>query len=330
MACRSAFRYSKHRAYHFRQRENRLSNQSKYAMILNSTDIQKYVPMQTSSFSFDKYAGFENRALHKHFPRLLGETLTDALDLYGTNPDPDSSGSGSGVAAEEMELLAAKVIPVLANLAVLESVPFFDVVLTSSGFGVVRNNNIAPASKERVQAFAEACLAAANDFADILLAFMEKNQADFTAWNKSSLLTGSLVASTTQFNSLTRLFLKRHQFIDVKMHIATLENNDLAAIISPQFLAELQAGSNTTVKPLFQTALAFLALAKYTRLTAPDGNQGVAEAWKHKGKSYLDKAMAMLNASPSTYPTYQTYGYSAPYDNNSEDNQVPGFFVAGA
>lgn len=300
-------------------------------MILNSSDIQKYVPMQTSSFAFEKYAGFENRALHKHFPRLLGDTLTDALDLYGTTPGPDSSGSGSGVGADDMELLVAKVIPVLANLAVLESVPFFDVVLTSSGFGVVRNNNIAPASKERVQAFAEACLSAANDFADILLAFMEKYQADFTAWNKSSLLTGSLVASTTQFNSLTRLYLKRHQFIDVKTHVATLENTDLACIISPQFLAELQADNNaTTVKPLFQTSLAFLALAQYTELTAPDGNPGVAAAWKHKGKSYLNKAMAIINASPATYPTYETYGYTAPYDNDSEDNQVSGFFVAGA
>jgi hypothetical protein len=40
--------------------------------------------------------------------------------------------------------------------------------------------------------------------------------------------------------------------------------------------------------------------------------------------------MAMLNASPATFPTYQTYGYSAPYDNDAEDNQVSGFFVAGA
>jgi hypothetical protein len=297
-------------------------------MILNSSDIQKYVPMQTSSFAFEKYAGFETRALYKHFPRLLGDTLTDALALFGTGPEPDDS--GSGIAADDMELLSAKVVPALANLAVLESISFFDVVLTSSGFGVVRNNNIAPASKERVQAFTEGCLSAANDFADILLAFMEKNQAIYTDWNKSSLLTGSLVASTTQFNSLTLLYLKRHQFIDVKVHIATLENNDLACIISPQFLVELQAGSNTTVKPLLQTALAFLALAKYTRLTAPDGNPGVAGVWKHKGKAYLDKAMALLNASPDTFPTYKTYGYCAPYDNDAEDNQVSGFFVAGA
>lgn len=297
-------------------------------MILNSTDIQKYVPMQTSSFDFAKYAGFENRALHKHFPRLLGDTLTDALELYGSVDSPDAS--GSGMAAEDMDSLVVKVVPLLANLAVLETISFFDVVLTSSGFGVVRNNNIAPASKERVQAFAEGCLAAANDFADILLYFMEKNQESFTAWNKSSLLDGSLVASTAQFNSLTRLYLKRHQFIDVKTHIAALENTDLAALISPQFLAELQTGSDNTVKPLFQTSLAFLAFAKYTEITAPDDNPGVAAAWKYKGKAYLNKAMAIINASPATYPTYQTYGYTAPYDNDSEDNQVSGFFVAGA
>ena len=297
-------------------------------MILNSTDIQKYVPLQTSSFSFDKYAGFENRALYKHFPRLLGEMLTDALDLYGTNPEPDSSGSGMG--ADDMELLLIKVIPVLANLTVLETIPFFDVVLTSNGFGVVRNNTIAPASTERVKALADACVSASNDFADILLAFMEKNTTDYATWNKSSLLDGSLLASATLFNTSTRLNIKRHQFIDIRTHIANIENTMLVNLLSSQFLLELQTGNDITVKPLLQTALAFFGLADYSELALADSNPGVAGAWKQKGKAYLNKAMAILNASPATYATYQTYGYSAPYDNDAEDNQVSGFFVAGA
>ena len=296
-------------------------------MILNSSDIQKYVPMQTSSFAFEKYAGFENRALHKHFPRLLGETITDALDLYGTGAEPDSSGSGG--TDEDMDSIVAKVIPVLANLAVLESVSFFDVVLTSSGFGIVRNNNIAPANRERVLAFSQGCLAAANDFADILLAFMEKNITKYTAWNKSSLLDGSLVSSATVFNNLTKLHIKRHQFIDIKTHIAVIENTMFKNLLSAQFLAELQQGTNNTVKPLLQTALAFLGFSEYISLENPD-NQALATSLKLKGKAYLNNATAILNAAPATFPTYQAHGYSSPYDNDSDDNQVSGFFVAGA
>jgi len=279
-------------------------------MILQATDIKKYVPLQTSSFSFDKYAGFEIRALYKHFPRFLGNTLVAELD--GDSPDED---------------LQKKVIPVLANLAVLEATPFFDIVLTSSGFGVVRNNNIAPASKERVAAFAMGCQNAANDFMDVLLAFLEDNTTTYTNWNNSSLNSGSLLANTTVFNTQTKLNLKRHQFVDLKTYISVLEITTFAQALSTEFLTELQAGDDAVVKPTLQKALAFMAYHEYLKDMEPDKQDS---AWKNKGINLLAKAMATLKNNLTTYTTYGTYGYEAPYDNDDADNEDSGFFVAGA
>jgi hypothetical protein len=281
-------------------------------MILTSADIQKYVPLQTSSFSFDKYAGFEIRALHKHLPRFLGNALMENIE--GESPD---------------ESLVEKVKPVLANLAVLEATPFFDVVLTSSGFGVVRNNNIAPASKERVQAFVKGCQTAANDFLDILLAFLEENsdKDPYTSWNKCSLNSGSLLPDTTTFNQQAQLNIKRYQFVDLKQNISTLELTFFAQTLSSEFLTELQESEDLVVKPLFQKALAFMAYQDWLNDTDPEHSGSI---WKNKGASFMARGMSVLVTNLDNYPTYQTYGYEAPYDNADEENDDSGIFIAGA
>lgn len=279
-------------------------------MILQKGDIIKYVPLQTSSFNFDNYIGFETRALYKHFTKLLGIALID--ELTSDNPD---------------DALGNKIIPVLANLTVLESIPFLDVVLTSSGFGVVRNNNVAPASRERVQSFAVGCKNAANDFMDMLLLFLENNIDKYTSWNKSSLNAESLLPNTVVFNELTRLNLKRHEFVDVKRYISVLETTSFIQALSPEFTAELIAGSDITLKPMLQKALAFLAYHEYMKEINPETNRN---QWEMQGVKFYDKAISFLILNLTNYPTYETFGYEAPYDNDNEDNIDSGFFIAGA
>lgn len=281
-------------------------------MILTSADIQKFVPLQTSSFNFDKYAGFEMRALHKYLPRFLGSDLMKNIE--------------SEAPSEE---LIEKIIPVLANLAVMEATPFFDVVLTSSGFGVVRNNNIAPASRDRVHAFVNGCQTAVNDFLDILLAFLEDNiqTEPFNSWNKCSLNQESLLPDTTIFNNQSKLNIKRHQFVDLKQNITSLELTFFAQTLSNEFLSELQNSNDIIIKPLFQKALAYMAYQDWLDDNNPD-NSG--SYWKNKGASFLSRGMSVLSSNLDVYQTYATYGYEAPYDNANEENEDSGFFIAGA
>lgn len=276
-------------------------------MILTKQDIEKYVPMQTSSFDFENYIGFENRALLAHLPRFLGAALI--LELQKDVPDAD---------------LLSSTKPVLANLTVLKSISFLDVVLTSSGFGVIRNNNIAPASKERVENFAQGCTAAANDYLDILLAWLEDNANSYSDWNKCSINEGSLIENTAVFNSQTKLNLKHHQFVDLKTHLQTLEVTYFANQLSGEFLTELQAGSDLVIKPTLQKALSFFA---YSNLFDLEDSQ--KSIWEQKGKMFFNKAMATLITNRADYPTYLSYGYETPYDNDDDDNEDSGFFVAG-
>jgi hypothetical protein len=278
-------------------------------MILTVEDLKKYVPLQTSSVDVTEMAAFETKALYKHFPFYLGIALVDTI--AGSNPP---------------SALMAKVKPVLANVAYLEAVPFFDVVLTSTGFGVVSmDGKIAPASRERVMALKDGCLQSANDFMDQLLYYLESNQATYTTWNKSSLNTGSLIASAAAFVSLAHQDMPRPRFVKLIPEIRAIENTILQSTLSKEFIDELRAGTDTAVKPDIQMALANMALAAEEKT-----DDKKSAAYKKIGERYLAKAMAYLKSHLTTYSTFSTYGYEAPYNNDDENfESEPGFFIAG-
>ena len=280
-------------------------------MNLTIDDIKKYVPMQTSSFDPAGYTAFVNRAFYAYLPRYLGDKLITHLE--GDTPEP---------------ALKERVAPVLANLAVMMASPFFNVVLTSTGFGIVRNNNIAPANMERVTAFIDSAQIAANDFLSILLAFLEKNKGEppYTDWNRCSLNPGSLLPDTDTFNALTRLHLKHFQFVELKQNIQAIELTLFAETLSMPFLKEMQQENDLRVKPLLQQALGFMAYQEWLNDTDPEKSGNI---FRSRGASFFARATSLLVKLLDQYPTYKKHGYEKPWDNADDDNVDSGFFVAG-
>lgn len=276
-------------------------------MKLNEIDIKKYLPLQTQGTAA-KFEGFEIRALYKYFPKYIGQTLVDSL--MEETPDAD---------------LMEKVVPAWVVLTFLESVPFLDVVLTSTGFGVVRTNAVAPASTERVNAIRTACQIAANDYMDILLAWLEGKADDYTDWNKSSLNEGSLIDSVSVFDQFIDINVSRSKFIDLKRHINQVELLRIKNTLSTEFYDELLDGSDTVVKPLIQRALTFYAMAQFEQNGEPDSH--IVELMR-KGDQAMGQALSYLKNHLTDYPTYATNGYEAPYD-NATDGADSGFFIAG-
>lgn len=277
-------------------------------MKLNDSDIKKYLPLQTQGVAA-KLDGFEIRALYKHFVKYLGQPLVD--ELSGDEPDAD---------------LLEKVTPAWVVLAFLESIPFLDVVSTPTGFGVVRSNTVAPASRERVEAIRMACQAAANDYMDMMLLWLEANAGSYEDWNKSCINEGSLIPSVIVFDQFVDINVSRSKFVNLKRTIIQLELTRFLSIFSAEFLAELQAGNDIVVKPLIQRALTFFAMAEFELTTNPDTP---IQSLLRMGDFTLQRALSYLRKHLDTYTTYATYGYEAPYDNASDDNAEMGFFIAG-
>lgn len=276
-------------------------------MKLSETDIKKYLPLQTQGTAA-KFEGFEIRALYKYFPKYIGQTLVDSL--MEVTPD---------------DALFAKVTPAWVVLTFLESVPFLDVVLTSTGFGVVRNTTIAPASTERVNALATACQVAANDYMDTLLAWLEQNAANYATWNKSCLNEGSLIPNVSVFDQFIDINVSRSKFIDLKRRINQVELIRIKNVLSSPFYAELLTGSDAVVKPLVQRALTFYAMAQLEIESNPDAK---VNALMINADKSLAEAKTYLKNHLTDYPTYAANGYEAPYD-NATDGVDSGFFIAG-
>lgn len=268
-------------------------------MILTIADIKKYVPANVQSFA-DNLEFAESRALIKFFPRMLGSALTLAV-AEATAP------------AE----LMAKVKPVLANLAYLLATPFVDVISTASGFAVTRNNNLAPASRERVDAFMKGCQAAANDFADDMLLFLETNKDDpaYSTWNKSCLLEGSIIENVYDIDQFVDVYTSRFLFIALKRRIESLERSWLRNELSPEFLAELQQGQHPVPGAMIAEALTYKVMHSAPEYKKPDNYM---DEFQQRAKCRMDEALEYLQDNLDTYPTYRDNGYVAPYKNSDD------------
>lgn len=282
-------------------------------MILQLSDYKRFLPPNTITDQ-TKFAAFEMRALYRYFPHYIGNSLVETL----------ASGEGD-------EELISRVAPALANLTYLLSIPFFNVVLTSSGFGVVSNPNVAPASTERIRDLKEACLQGANDGIDSLLAFLEENKESYASWNESSLNPGSLIKNSSEFSAALGLNMPRYQFVDLKEHILRIESTRMSAIFSKAFCDEMILSTDTLVRPLMVKALANLACGSFQD-TGRDSSHLASSpfySFEDFAMQYIGRALAQLKANAASYPTWLQNGYEAPYENSDENNQDGGFFIGG-
>jgi hypothetical protein len=296
-------------------------------MILTLATYKSCLPPNTITDA-TKFDAFETRALYKFFPKFLGDELVDQV--------------ADGSADEDF--IAELAMP-LANLTYLLSIPFFNLVLTNTGFGVVSNQNVAPASVERVKDLKEACLQAANDGMDKLLKYLEYNYAEqglegsgsndiYSLWNQSSLNTGSLIETADSFSAAIGFRVPRHLFVDIKEHIYRNVSTALSSLFSAEFMTELPELTDTKVKPLITKALANLSWKDFNdakpSLSSKESNPSSMFVKFHDfATKYANRALTLLIANLDEYPTFATYGYEAPYDNSDDNDAEGGFFIGG-
>jgi hypothetical protein len=292
-------------------------------MILTLDEYKLYLPLQTlQNYNATITETHEVRALYKWFVKYLGSELVEII--AGDNPPED---------------LLQKVKPALANLTYLEALSFLNLVLTGSGFGIVSNQNMAPASTDRVRALAAGLLGAATNFLDSMLEFLETNTEDYPDWNRCSLNPGSLIPDATVFDSRLKINNSRVKFINLIPHIKEVETLQMGNLLSDEFLSELILGSDQNVKPLVEYACAYWA---WERMVSPNFEPGEKKAEsflysdkkmlyakiddlqaRKTGEAYMLQALGFLNKHLDDYPTYKEFAYEAPYENKQEN----GFFI---
>lgn len=187
---------------------------------------------------------------------------------------------------------------VLANHGYWDAIPFLDLVHTPSGFGVINNNNKAPASKERVERLREQCLIRRDNEVENLILFLEQNTTYHDDWKGSpaySVLTDCLIHTADEFKKYSSWNGTRKDFLLLKPKLIHLTRAKLEPVFSKNLIEELieaqrdgdLTADEKTVIDLLKHALGCLL----------DENKNIATAMATDALRFIDE-------NPESFPVY--------------------------
>ena len=107
-------------------------------IITSDNDLRRYLPNAFATVEgeapfYDKVLPWMEAAERWLLMQFIGDEFADAL-----------------IAMEDDEPLKMTACSVVAHEALMRAVPSLDLVLTPNGFGIVSNQNVAPASRDLV------------------------------------------------------------------------------------------------------------------------------------------------------------------------------------
>lgn len=216
------------------------------------------------------------------------------LNLLGT----DLNTAIIALQADDAVRMAANKL--LAMSAYHAAIPFVDVVQTPNGFAVVSNNNLAPASKERVERLVSWCEIQIDTLTDMLIKSVLRSADLLQKWTmfpefkdivNCVFVTGFDFASfTNSKEKLHRTFLLQH-----KAQLLVWQENVIAPVISKKYLDQLIAEIRTqTFTPGSANVIHFCKMA-LAALHAGEAQQA---------ESLLSKIANVMDGNLDTYSTY--------------------------
>ncbi len=202
----------------------------------------------------------------------------------------------------------------VALRAAYNAVPQLDLVLTPTGFGIVSNQNTAPASRERVDSLREELRRGASDMEDCALqALLYARLLRTPERVIRSLLWTPILMRSYGVAANGGKAMYREEYTAIASALATAEAR-AADIISPELLAALTAALYAESEPNADRAVAI----EYTRrflAAVLSGNDS-----KILARSLLSHVQTHVDEFPE-YKSSQTYAAQTfqRYENQSED-----------
>lgn len=205
-------------------------------------------------------------------------------------------------------------------------VPSLDLVLTPTGFGIVSNQNTAPASRERVAALREQLRHQASHHEESMLQHFVSRQA----YDKPELLVRSLfwcpsLATTYGLTTPTgqQIFMEDLQALDTPITIAQAK---VANVISPELMATLIAHQYApeTAPDRHSLLIALTDLARKTMASL------IAHEPPHVAQMLFRLLLLEVQEHMTALPEYANSAtcqaqHLKPYENKKDD---PSFFFA--
>lgn len=215
---------------------------------------------------------------------------------------------------------------VIAVEAFLKSIPEMDLVLTDSGFGVISNQDVAPASKERVASLTAGLQAKLDEAKDRLVTYLlasDKYADDWRGTEQFTRLSDGLILTFAEFkdvavyNPITKEAYPHtwEEFLRLNGAMNVALTSDAASYISLEYAEELleKIRDGETIVPNEKKVLRSIKIG-IAAISLGDRNLGIRE---------IIKACAFMKANEADFPTY--INSSAAQDRTLEHADTPIF-----
>jgi len=292
-------------------------------LIKTLAELQQYLKVDSTFIPASLYP-FQVDAIARFLRDILDQDLTDALlDWYNVET-PD---------AEQTDFIALLpfVQRVIAKFSFFLGAPNLDLKLTDAGFGVVSNQTLAPASKDRVNRFVAALEADGWDAVESLIRFLEMNAIDYPLWTESDAYTMAMrnfINSAEEFDRFVDIGKNRLKFARLRNRMDDVEilriepviSKPLADLIKLQLRTDALTEDNAVLLAVIRRALANLV-----------AGEELNPKFSATGEQYLSQVRRVLDKNPQAYPLYAESIYVADKSyQNFENTEDLTFFVAGS
>lgn len=205
--------------------------------------------------------------------------------------------------------------------AAAESIPSLDLILTDSGFAVVSNQNLAPASRERVTALLNSLRRQASDARDLLL--LDLCKTNWVSSKQCTLLRSTLLWCPMLARRYGIAINENDPQGDFLLHLPTIEQaSEMATNIIGQPLMDFLISHQDEYSERPAYVLVRESTRKYMSAVVQQ-NRRAAEAQRQ----YILKKIELLADELPEYKESSTYraAHAKGYENKPED---PTFFFA--
>lgn len=203
-------------------------------MIVSTIDIIKeHVSVLGSDIEWSDLKSYVKLAESLIQDEILGEELFTDIDNHAED-----------VAYQMVVDLCRQVI---CHRAIYEGVPYLDLVLTANGFAVISNNNVAPASKDRVEKLRRGSLNLSDKFTEVLFDYLEATVTYHAKWKTSLAYTRyseCLIKTAKELATVSSWQGNRTEFLKDRPEILNLTATRLHPYLSKALIEQLITQQN--------------------------------------------------------------------------------------